>query len=73
MQEMQVWSLGWEDSLGMEMATRLLPGKSYGQRNLAGYCSPWGHKIVRHDLVTKQQQQGKYASDSKGLVWKKQV
>ena len=25
-----------------------LPGKSNGQRSLAGY-SPWGHKRVRHD------------------------
>ena len=33
-----------------------LPGKSHGQRSLAGY-SPWGHKRVRHDLATKQQQQ----------------
>ena len=33
-----------------------LPGKSHGQRSLAG-CSPWGHKRVRHNLVTKQQQQ----------------
>ena len=32
-----------------------LPGKSQGQRSLAGY-SPWGHKRVQHDLVTKQQQ-----------------
>ena len=31
-----------------------LPGKSLGQRSLAGY-SPWGHKRVGHDLVTKQQ------------------
>ena len=31
-----------------------LCGKSHGQRNQAGY-SPWGHKGVRHDLVTKQQ------------------
>ena len=31
-----------------------LPGKSHGQRSLAGY-SPWGHRRVRHDLVTKQQ------------------
>ena len=31
-----------------------LPGNSHGQRSLAGY-SPWGHKTVRHDLVTKQQ------------------
>ena len=29
-----------------------LPKKSHGQRILAGY-SPWGHKQVRHDLVTK--------------------
>ena len=32
-----------------------LPGKSHGQRTLAGY-SPWGHK-TRQDLATKQQQQ----------------
>jgi len=31
-----------------------LPGKSHGQRSLAG-CSPWGHKRVGHNLVTKQQ------------------
>ena len=30
-----------------------LPGKSHGQRSLAGY-SPWGHKRVGHNLVTKQ-------------------
>ena len=33
-----------------------LPGKSHEQRSLEGY-SPWGHKTVRHDLATKQQQQ----------------
>ena len=27
-------------------------GKSIGQRTLEGY-SPWGHKRVRHSLVTK--------------------
>ena len=32
-----------------------LPGKSHGQRSLAGY-SPWGHKRVRHDWATEQQQ-----------------
>ena len=32
-----------------------LPGKFHGQRSLVGY-SPWGHKKVRHNLVTKQQQ-----------------
>ena len=31
----------------------VLPGKSHGQRSLAGY-SPWGRKRVRHDLATKQ-------------------
>jgi len=34
----------------------LLPGKPHGQRGLACY-SLWGHKRVRHDLATKQQQQ----------------
>ena len=34
----------------------LLPGKSYGQRNLAGYRLE-GLKRVRHNLVTKPQQQ----------------
>ena len=33
-----------------------LPGKSHGQRSLAGY-NPWGHR-VRHNLATKQQQSG---------------
>jgi len=32
-----------------------LPGKSYGQRSLVSY-SPWGHKRVKHDFVTKEQQ-----------------
>ena len=31
-----------------------LPGKSHGQRSLAGY-SLWGRKRVRYDLATKQQ------------------
>ena len=31
-----------------------LPGKSHGQKSLAGY-NLWGHKGVGHDLVTKQQ------------------
>ena len=45
MRETWVWSLGWEDPLEKEMATTpvLLPGKSHGQRSLAGY-SPWGRK-----------------------------
>ena len=36
-----------------------LPGKSHGQGSLVGY-SPWGHKRVRRDSVTKQQQQLKF-------------
>ena len=28
-----------------------LPGESHGQRNLVGY-SPWGHRRVRHNLAT---------------------
>ena len=51
-----VLSLGGKDPLEKEMAThsRFLPGKSHGDSSLAGY-SPWDHKRVRHDLVTKQQ------------------
>jgi len=38
MQETHVHSLGWEDPLEKEMATApvTLPGKSHGQRSLAG-------------------------------------
>ena len=32
-----------------------LPGKSHGQRNLAGYIQSMGSLRVRHDLATKQQ------------------
>ena len=53
MQKTQVWSLGQEDSLEKEMVTSpvFLPGKSHGQRSLAGY-SPWDHR-VRHNLATE--------------------
>ena len=56
-QKTQVQSVGWEDPLEEEMATHshILAGTSHGQRRLAGY-SPQGHKRVRHDLPTKQQQ-----------------
>ena len=52
MSETQVQSLGREDPLEKEIATHsptlvFLPGKSQGQRSLAGY-SPWGHKRVTH-------------------------
>ena len=45
MQETLVQSLGWEDLLEMKMAphSRILAGKSHGQRSLVGY-SPWGRK-----------------------------
>ena len=37
-----------------QSTTVFLPGRSHRQRILAGY-SPWRHKRVRHDWVTKQQ------------------
>ena len=45
MRETWVWSLGGEDPLEKEVATRssTLPGKSHGQRSLIGY-SPWVEK-----------------------------
>ena len=39
-QETRVQSLGWEDPLEKEVATRppvFLPGESHGQRSLEGY------------------------------------
>ena len=42
---MWVQSLGWEDPLEKEMAPIFLPGKSHGQRSLAGH-SPRGCKEV---------------------------
>ena len=48
----------WVQSLGgmkWHPTPLFLPGKSHGQRSLAGY-NPWGFKMVRYDLVTKQQQ-----------------
>ena len=38
MQDTWIQSLGWEDPLEKEMATHssILPGKSHGQRSLAG-------------------------------------
>ena len=53
----------WDDPPEKEMATPVfLPAKSPGQNSLVGY-SPQGHKRVRHDLVTKHQQQIKSAED----------
>ena len=45
---------------GMTTHSIFLPGKSDGQRGLVGY-SPLGHKRVRQDLVTKQQQSHKFS------------
>ena len=44
------WRRKWQP------APVFLPGEFHGQRSLAG-CSPWGHERVRHNWVTKQQQQ----------------
>ena len=45
MEEIQIWSLGWEDPLEMERLPIpvFLPGEFHGQRRLVGY-SPWGCK-----------------------------
>ena len=56
-QETWVRSLGWEDALKEETSGEgstpvFLPGKSSGQRTLAGY-SPWGLKRAGNDLATK--------------------
>ena len=70
MKEMQVPSLvGWGGEMGWwgrggrkfpwrkkwQSAPVFLSGKAHGQRSLVG-DSPWGHKSVEYDLVTKQQQ-----------------
>ena len=38
----KIWRRKWQST------PVFLPGKSHGQRILAGY-SPWGHKTVRYD------------------------
>ena len=56
MQETWVWFLGWEDPLEEEMVTHSsilaweIPWKSLMD------SSPWGHKRLRYNLVTKQEQ-----------------
>ena len=56
-QEMQVWYLGQEDPLEDKTATHssILTWEIPMMRSLAGY-SPWGHKRVGHDSVTKEQE-----------------
>ena len=53
---MQVLSLGWEDPLEKEMAAHfsILALEILWTEEPARY-SPWGHKRVGQDLVTKQQ------------------
>ena len=56
MQEMWVWSLGWEDPLEKEKATpsSILAWEIHRQRSLVGY-TPWGRKESdRHNRATKQ-------------------
>ena len=49
MQETWVWSPGQKDALEKDWQPTpvFLPGKSLGQRRLAGY-SPWGLKELAH-------------------------
>ena len=53
-QETWVRSQGQEDPWRKKLQPTpvFLPGKSQGQRSLAGY-HPWGHKRVRLGLTTK--------------------
>ena len=54
-QETCVHSLGWKIPWRRKWQPTLvfLPGKSHGERSLAGY-NPQGHRRVGHNLVTKQ-------------------
>ena len=56
-QQTWVQLLGLEDSLekGIAPTPIFLPGELFGQKSLAGY-SPWCHRRVEHNLVTKQYQ-----------------
>ena len=59
MQEAQVLSLGWEDPLEKEMATHssIIAREILQTEEPGGLYSLWGCKRVRHNLVTKQQEQ----------------
>ena len=52
-----VWKTPWRRK--WPPSTVFLPGKSHGQRSLAGW-SPWGCKRVRHNLATKRQHETAY-------------
>ena len=55
--ETWVWSLGWGDPLeeGNDTLSSLLAWK-FPWTEEPGGSSPWGHRGVRHDLATEQQQ-----------------
>ena len=75
MQETKAQSLGQEEPLEKKKwwpTPVFLPKKSHGQRSLAGY-SLWGHKSVRHDLVTEEQQNINSAIYSSSFVFKSQL
>ena len=57
MQEMQFWSLGWQDSLEKEIAihSSILAWKIPWTEESGGLLS-MGLQRVQHDLVTEQQQ-----------------
>ena len=58
MQEMGVWSLGWEDLLEKEMATHSsIPVGNPMDRGAWQATLHGGHTRVEHNLATKQQQQ----------------
>ena len=72
MQETQVQSLGQEGPLQKrrQAALALLPGKSYGQRSLAG---PWGRKewaMTEHTHAnTRAHQNNSYSQPNSRHVW----
>ena len=53
----------------MAAHSRILARKPHGQRCLSGY-NPQGHKRIRHDLATKQQQNAKRKETAKGSIIK---
>ena len=67
-EEMWVWSLGEEDPLEKEVATHssILAWEIPWTEKWAGHRSQ-GHKRLRHDLVTKQQQQNSFITLS--ITW----
>ena len=55
MQEIQVWSLGWEDLLEKKMATHSsILAWRIPLTEKPGGLQPWGHRRAGHNLATKQ-------------------